>query len=115
MGAESERPTAMLWKLFVYRYWMTHVLQPLNEQAADVIVKRIDLLQADRMSKHLLKFVAHVAANRVVINKWKEGQVEGHSAIPYPDDVHTFITKEFAKLKRRQAQLLGVKLTRSKL
>ena len=97
------------------RHWMTHVLQPLNEQAADVIVKRIDLLQSDHMSQHLLNFVSHVAANRVVISRWKEGDVSAHSVIPYPDDVVGYITRQFAKMKRIQAQLLGVQLTRSKL
>lgn len=97
------------------RYWMTHVLQPLNEQAAEVIVKRIDLLQSDHMSQHLLKFVSHVAANRVVVSRWGEGDVSAHSVIPYPDEVVGYIRRQFAKMKRIQAQLLGVQLTRSKL
>jgi hypothetical protein len=94
---------------------MKHVLQPLNEQAADVIVKRIDLLQSDHMSQHLLKFVSHVAANRVVINRWEAGDMRAHSVIPYPDEVVGYITRQFAKMKRIQARLLGVQLTRSKL
>lgn len=94
---------------------MMNVLQPLNEQAADVIVKRIDLLQSDHMSPHLLKLVSHVAANRVVISRWKAGDVSAHSAIPYPDEVVGYVRRQFAKMKRIQAQLLGVRLTRSKL
>jgi hypothetical protein len=93
---------------------MKHVLQPLNEQAADVIVRRIDLLESDAISEYLLKFVAHVAANRVVLQKWEDGELQAHSAIPYPDDVTAFIVKQFARMKRKQAQMLGVKL-RSRL
>jgi hypothetical protein len=93
---------------------MKHVLQPLNEQAADVIVKRIDLLESDSMSPQLLLFVAHVTTNRVVLREWDRGSLDVHSAIPYPDELAVFIEKQFAFMKRRQAQLLGVHLRRSK-
>ena len=98
----------------VCRHWMTSVLQPLNEQAADVIVKRIDLLESDSMSEQLLKFVAHVAANRVVLQKWEEGVLDAHSAIPFPDGVTDFIIQQFARMKRKQAHMLSVNI-RSKL
>lgn len=93
---------------------MVTVLQPLNEQAAEVIVKRIDLLESDQMSAELLKFVAHVAANRVVLQKWEEGVLGAHSAIPFPDGVTNFIIEQFARMKRKQARMLSVNI-RSKL
>lgn len=101
-------------KSAVCRHWMVTVLQPLNEQAAEVIVKRIDLLESDQMSAELLKFVAHVAANRVVLQKWEEGVLEAHSAIPFPDGVTNFIIEQFARMKRKQARMLSVNI-RSKL
>lgn len=96
------------------RHWMTTVLQPLNEQAAEVIVKRIDLLESDSMNGELLKFVAHVAANRVVLQKWDEGVLDAHSAIPFPDGVTDFIIQQFARMKRKQAHMLSVNI-KSKL
>ena len=89
---------------------MLHVLQPMNEEAAEVIVKRIDLLESDTINDALLRFVAHVSSNRVVIKEWDKGNLEAHSAIPYPDELVPFITKQFALMKTRQAKLLGVKL-----
>jgi hypothetical protein len=89
---------------------MRHVLQPLNEEAAEVIVKHIDLLEADAISDHLLKLVAHVTANRVVLHRWEQGELDAHSVIPFPDQIAAFITKEFAKMKRKQAELLGIHL-----
>jgi hypothetical protein len=94
---------------------MKHVLQPLNEKAAEAIVKRIDLLHSDQMSQHLLNFVSHVAANKVVMSRWEAGDVRAHSVIPYPDEIVGYVTHQFAMMKRMQARLLGVKLTRSKL
>ena len=93
---------------------MKHVLQPLNEQAAEVIVKRIDLLEADAMSDVLLRFVAHVTTNRVVLRQWELGEVDAHSAIPYPDELVGFIEKQFAYMKQRQAQMLSVPLRLSR-
>ena len=97
---------------------MKHVLQPLNEEAAEVIVKRIDLLESDSIDPTLLKFVAHVTSNRVVLQEWEKGNLEAHSAIPYPDELVAYISKQFALMKERQAHALGVKLmqqSRSKL
>jgi hypothetical protein len=93
---------------------MVHVLQPLNEEAAEVIVKRVDLLESDAMDPALLKFVAHVTSNRVVIKEWEKGNLEAHSAIPYPDELVPFITKQFALMKAKQADTLGVKLLQYK-
>jgi hypothetical protein len=94
---------------------MTHVLQPLNEAAADVIVNRIDLLESDTMSPHLLNFVAHVTSNRVVLQQWQNGVLDAHSAIPFPDELAEYITRQFAYMKRRQARLLGVNLRSNKV
>jgi hypothetical protein len=48
---------------------MTAVLQPLNEKAADIIVKHADLLQSAEMEPLLLQLVAHVFAYRVIIKR----------------------------------------------
>lgn len=89
---------------------MEHVLQPLNEAAAEVIVQRIDLLESDSIAPILLSFVAHVTSNRVVLQQWRSGVKDAHSSIPFPDELLDYVTKQFAYIKRRQARLLGVKL-----
>lgn len=89
---------------------MTHVLQPLNERAADLIVNRIDLLESDSMSQLLLQLVAHVSGNRVVLRRWEEGDLTAWSSLPYPDRLPDYIRRQFALMKQRQAKLLGVQL-----
>ena len=89
---------------------MRHVLQPLNERAAEVIVNRIDLLESDSISELMLQLVAHVSANRVVLQHWADGDLNAWSAIPYPDKLPEYVTRQFSVMKQSQAALLGVKL-----
>ena len=51
------------------RQWMRDVLQPLNEKAADIVVKHADMLQSNRMEPLLLQLVAHVSAYRVILSR----------------------------------------------
>ena len=51
------------------RQWMKTVLQPLNEKAAEIVVKHADLLQSSRMEPLLLHLVAHVMAYRVILKR----------------------------------------------
>ena len=91
-----------------YRHWMKSVLQPLNEKAADVIVNHLNLLESTTIHPSLLQFVAHVSSLRVVIKQWDEGSLDQWSAVTYPDALPEYIEKEFKKIKRRQAELLGM-------
>ncbi len=52
-----------------YRMWMVEVLQPLNEKAACIVRDHIDLLEGREIVKELLQLVAHVSAQRVVLQK----------------------------------------------
>lgn len=49
---------------------MKEVLQPLNEKAADIIVRHADLLQSAQMEPLLLQLVAHVSAYRVILKRY---------------------------------------------
>ncbi|CAK0785547.1 hypothetical protein CVIRNUC_008757 [Coccomyxa viridis] len=93
----------------IYRQWMRAVLQPLNEKAKDIIVKHADLLQSTHMEPLLLQLVAHVSAYQVILQRWEEGHIEEWSAISYPNELHTYVTTEFQRVKQRQADLLGIK------
>ncbi|GMH39054.1 hypothetical protein BSKO_06952 [Bryopsis sp. KO-2023] len=92
----------------VYRQWMLEVLQPLNERAANIIFEHIDLLDSSRIEPLLLQLVAHVAAYKVILSRWKDGDISSEvSVISYPDRLVDYARTEFGRLKRTQAHLLG--------
>jgi len=94
-----------------YRHWMKSVLQPLNEKAAKIVTEHADLLEGSSVEPLLLQLVAHVSAYRVILERWDAGELHEWSAISYPDKLLGYIEQEFQKMKRRQAQLLGMKTT----
>ena len=91
-----------------YRLWVEEVLLPLSERAAQMVVERADLLEGSTIEPILLQLVAHVSAYKVILRQWREGNKGEHSVIKYPDEVHAWAQREFRRLKRRQAELLGV-------
>ena len=91
-----------------YRQWVREALMPLSEKASELIIEHADLLEGEGIEPLLLQLVAHVSACKVIIKRWEEGHLQEHSVIGYPDDVHTWVQKEFTQLKRRQASLLGI-------
>lgn len=46
------------------------MLQPLNERAAVIITDNIDLIEGSAIEPLLLRLVAHVYANRVILERW---------------------------------------------
>ena len=63
---------------------------------------------AETLEPLLLQLVAHVSAYKVILRRWEDGFVSERSVIPYPDALHQWASKEFGRLKRRQAELLGI-------
>jgi len=94
-----------------YRTWVREVLLPLSEKAAHLIVERADLLEGSKIEPMLLQLVAHVNALKVLVRRWEQGDdsLQRTSAIPYPDQLHKFAETGFELLKRRQAELLGIR------
>lgn len=92
-----------------YRMWMEKVLQPLNEKAASIIAKHIDLLDAQQVVPELLQLIAHVSTMRVIIHRWQDGDYSSWSVISYPDKLQEYVLREFARIKMHQARLLGFK------
>lgn len=88
---------------------MRCVLQPLNEKAADVIVNHLNLLESTHIDPLLLQFVAHVSAYRVILRRWEEGAIGEWSVVTYPDKLPEYVEREFKRIKRKQADLLGIK------
>ncbi|KAK9802650.1 hypothetical protein WJX73_000703 [Symbiochloris irregularis] len=106
ISAAREKPESEEAK--TYRHWMKTVLQPLNEKARDIIVNRADLLEAPAVEPLLLQLVAHVSAYRVILARWEAGDLNEWSAISYPDKLLQYVQTEFEKIKKRQADLLGI-------
>lgn len=63
---------------------MREVLQPLNEKAAEIVVRHADMLQSNRMEPLLLRLVAHVSAYRVILARCSTKAEKGASR-----DLHT--------------------------
>lgn len=80
------------------------MFQPLNEKAAAVVTQRIDLLESGGgcVEPCLLQLVAHVSAYRVLLERWRLGDVSATSAISYPDTLLGYVQATFASIKRRQ-------------
>ena len=79
------------------------MLLPLSAKAADLIIARADLLEGTSIEPTLLQLVAHVSAYKVILRQWEQGAIDQVSAISYPDHIHEWISREFSRLKRRQA------------
>ena len=88
---------------------MKAVLQPLNERAADIIINHLNLLESANIDPVLLQFIAHVSAYRVILKRWEEGATGEWSAVSFPDTLMGYVEREFKKIKRKQAYLLGIK------
>ena len=79
-----------------------------SERAMKTVIEHADLLESTTIEPLLLQLVAHVSAYRVILRRWEEGALAEGSHISYPDGVHAWASEQFRRLKRRQAELLGV-------
>ncbi len=59
--------------------------------------------QLDDMCHHVPQHVP------VLCVRWEAGDLDEWSAITYPDRLHEYVTEEFRRIKKRQADLLGIK------
>ena len=84
------------------------VLMPLSEKAAAIVMERADLLEGERIDPLLLQLVAHVSAYKVIMRRWREGDLREHSTIQYPEELFEWVSREFGRVKQRQAKLLGI-------
>lgn len=57
----------------------------------------------------VLAVALETASEGLVGHRWEAGDVHEWSAITYPDKLHQYATDEFQKIKKRQADLLGIK------
>ena len=55
----------------------------------------------------LMQLVAHTCTARVVLQRWREGDLAARSRVSYPDGLLAWAQKTFLRSKRQQAALLG--------
>lgn len=91
-----------------YRLWATEVLQPLNEQAFEILVRRADLMDTTSVPAVFRQFQAHVLAFRTLLVQWHAKDFSQlHCSVTYPEAFSVYVGEEFRRLKLRQASQLN--------
>jgi hypothetical protein len=92
-----------------WRYWMLKVFRPINEEMLSLITRNVDLLIEDDLPNALQCFCAHVAAYKVVFERWSNDDFSEHtSVVDYPTkEMADYLGESFRRLKAQQAHLLG--------
>ena len=96
-------------ELEAWRLWMRTVFQPIHEEMLSTITRNADLLIERDLPQALRLFCAHVAAYKVVFERWsKEDFTEYTSVLNYPtEQIAGYLEQSFKALKAEQARLLG--------
>ncbi len=104
---DGDPPTAH--ELEAWRTWMQTVFRPLHDVMLSALTKNADLLIEAEFPLSLQRFCAHVAAYKVVFERWSKGDFsENVSVIDYPTaELAQYLETSFRRLKAAQARLLG--------
>ena len=96
---------------------MLTVFQPIHSEMLSLITKNADLLIEDDLPMPLQLFCAHVAAYKVVFERWSKNDFSEHtSVLNYPtDEMASYLERSFKTLKAQQARLLGAPLSNFRL
>lgn len=100
-------------ELEAWRRWMLTVFQPIHDEMLSIITKNADLLIEVSLPEPIQLFCAHVAAYKVVFERWSKNDFAEHtSVINYPtSEMATYLETSFRYLKSEQARLLGGRLS----
>jgi hypothetical protein len=91
-----------------YRIWVENVLMPINDWCEKLMRENAHLIREKRMPKCILDFFGHVSVYRAVIAKWeKKDFSQIYSAIPFPNELHSYATKSYNELKDEQLGLIN--------
>jgi hypothetical protein len=94
--------------LAAWRLWMLEVLMPLNLIMEKAIVENADLIIENEMPACFLKLIAHTAAYKPVLRKWKDGDYSEHLSLSvFPTDLRPYVESAYLKLKNDRATLIG--------
>src|ERR1043166_3187328 len=94
--------------LAAWRLWMSEVFMPLNLQMEKAIVENADLIIENEMPASFINLIAHIAAYKPVLQKWRAGDFSEHlSMSAYPEDLAQYVEAGYLSLKNERAALLG--------
>jgi hypothetical protein len=96
-------------ELEAWRRWMLTVFEPIHEEMLSIITKNADLLIESDLPEPIQLFCAHVAAYKVVFERWRKNDFAEHtSVLNYPtEEMAAYLLSSFSYLKSEQARLLG--------
>jgi hypothetical protein len=96
-------------ELAQWRYWMLTVFRPIHEEMLSIVTKNADLLIEDDLANSLQIFCAHVAAYKVVFERWSRDDFSEHaSVVDYPTkEMAEYLGESFRRLEAQQGRLLG--------
>jgi hypothetical protein len=105
-------PPPTVEELEAWRRWMLTVFKPIHDEMFSIITKNSDLLIESDLPQPLQSFCAHVAAYKVVFDRWSKGDfAENTSILNYQTaDMARYLERSFARLKSQQRQLLGSRI-----
>lgn len=103
-------PTAE--ELEAWRRWMLTVFKPIHDEMLSIISKNCDLLIEADLPEPLKLFCAHVAAYKVVFERWSQNDFAEHTSVMnYPaTELASYLESSFKRLKSEQGRLLGARL-----
>ncbi len=92
-----------------WRTWMLTVFRPIHDEMLTLITKNSDLLIESDLPAPLQLFCAHVAAYKVVFERWANNDFAEHlSVMDYPTkELDSYLSTCFQRLKAEQSRLLG--------
>ena len=96
-------------ELTAWRLWMVTVFRPLHDEMVSVICKNADLFEEDDLPPVLQILLAHVAAYKVVFQRWDQNDFSEHTSIVnYPaEPLQKYLADSYRACKAEQRRFLG--------
>ena len=96
----------------LWRLWMAEVFMPINLKMEEAVVQNTHLIEGGVFPDSFRDLIAHVEGYKVIRKKcatddFSDQESDHVSSLNYPDGFNEDIKTTFAKLKVRQARLLG--------
>jgi hypothetical protein len=97
----------------IWAYWVTHVFQPTNRKVKNVIEGNAHLFTEGSMPSFFLDLLAHIDQYESVVAAWNSGDFSKlNTSIAYPKVVDQYVSREYERVVKLHAQLIGRRLGR---
>jgi hypothetical protein len=88
--------------------WMNDIFTPLNDRLEKLIMEKLYLLEETEVPVDFHTFMKHVALNKIILLKWKNGdKTEQYAREEFPKTLDGYAKGALEKAKRKQAELIG--------